>query len=72
MPPFCEFFNSHDCRDAESWVVLLDCNGVPHEALQLGIIPSHLECKMALGVAIIHADSEEIVHGTQLCQAVVV
>jgi hypothetical protein len=27
---------------------------------------------MALGVAIIHADSEEIVHGTQLCQAVVV
>ena len=44
----CEFFNSHDCGDAESWVVLLDFNGLPHEALQLDLIPSHLEHEMAV------------------------
>ena len=44
----CEFFNSHGCRDTESWVVLLDFNCLPHEALQLGLISCHLEHEMAL------------------------
>ena len=44
----CDFLNSHGSRDAESWLVLLDFNSLPHKALQLGLIPSHLEHEMAL------------------------
>ena len=43
-----EFHNSHGCRDAESWVVLLDLSSLPHKALQLSLGPSHVAHEMAL------------------------
>ena len=43
-----EFRNSHGCRDAERWVVLLDLSSLPHKALQLSLSPSPPRHEVAL------------------------